>query len=151
MNAASTGEAPKIHLHLIAPPSTQLIPVLSWGTSVTRLGDFFKVPGKKFSCKSIPKVLWILFVLFWKVQFSSSLRACLFYETILTTILMSLKLAIFISLQKTSLWAQMAILNVATSGKFSSDRTIAEYGREIWWDFIWFRTIPVWPDVGGKK
>ena len=26
----------------------------------------------------------------------------------------------------------MAIMNIATSGKFSSDRTIAEYGREIW-------------------
>jgi len=30
------------------------------------------------------------------------------------------------------LWAKMAIMNVASSGKFSSDRTIAEYGREIW-------------------
>lgn len=29
-------------------------------------------------------------------------------------------------------WAQMAILNVAGSGKFSSDRTIAEYARDIW-------------------
>jgi starch phosphorylase len=29
-------------------------------------------------------------------------------------------------------WAKMAILNIATSGKFSSDRTIADYGREIW-------------------
>jgi starch phosphorylase len=29
-------------------------------------------------------------------------------------------------------WARMAILNVASSGKFSSDRTIAEYAREIW-------------------
>merc|ERR1712212_1315784 len=29
-------------------------------------------------------------------------------------------------------WAKMAILNVTASGKFSSDRTIAEYGREIW-------------------
>ncbi len=29
-------------------------------------------------------------------------------------------------------WACMAILNVAGSGKFSSDRTIAEYAREIW-------------------
>ena len=26
----------------------------------------------------------------------------------------------------------MAIMNIASSGKFSSDRTIAEYGREIW-------------------
>ena len=29
-------------------------------------------------------------------------------------------------------WANKAILNVASSGKFSSDRTIAEYARDIW-------------------
>jgi glycogen phosphorylase len=29
-------------------------------------------------------------------------------------------------------WARKAILNVAHSGKFSSDRTIAEYATEIW-------------------
>jgi len=29
-------------------------------------------------------------------------------------------------------WAQKAILNVAASGKFASDRTIAEYAAEIW-------------------
>ena len=29
-------------------------------------------------------------------------------------------------------WARVAILNVAASGKFSSDRTIAEYAKEIW-------------------
>ncbi len=29
-------------------------------------------------------------------------------------------------------WARKAILNVACSGKFSSDRTIAEYARDIW-------------------
>ena len=29
-------------------------------------------------------------------------------------------------------WAQKAILNVAASGKFSSDRTISEYAGEIW-------------------
>jgi len=29
-------------------------------------------------------------------------------------------------------WAEMAINNIASSGKFSSDRTIAEYATEIW-------------------
>jgi len=29
-------------------------------------------------------------------------------------------------------WAGKAILNIASSGKFSSDRTIAEYNRDIW-------------------
>jgi starch phosphorylase len=29
-------------------------------------------------------------------------------------------------------WASQAILNVAGSGKFSSDRTIADYASEIW-------------------
>ena len=29
-------------------------------------------------------------------------------------------------------WARKAILNVAGSGRFSSDRTIAEYADQIW-------------------
>ena len=29
-------------------------------------------------------------------------------------------------------WAKMAILNIANSGKFSSDRTIEDYVRDIW-------------------
>lgn len=36
------------------------------------------------------------------------------------------------ALQNQSKWAEMAIHNIASSGKFSSDRTIIEYGREIW-------------------
>ena len=37
-----------------------------------------------------------------------------------------------ITFQNSSLWAKMSICNIASSGKFSSDRTIAEYAREIW-------------------
>jgi glycogen phosphorylase len=39
-------------------------------------------------------------------------------------------------------WARMAILNVARSGKFSADRTIHEYARDIWH----LQTCPVGPD-----
>merc|ERR1739844_165402 len=39
-------------------------------------------------------------------------------------------------------WAKMAVLNVASSGKFRSDRTIAEYGREIWGVEPSFETLP---------
>ncbi len=31
-----------------------------------------------------------------------------------------------------SRWAKMAIMNIANSGKFSSDRTISQYAEEIW-------------------
>ncbi len=34
--------------------------------------------------------------------------------------------------QDTSAWARMVMLNTAKSGKFSSDRTIEEYAKEIW-------------------
>ena len=29
-------------------------------------------------------------------------------------------------------WAHKVILNIAASGKFSSDRTISEYAKDIW-------------------
>ena len=29
-------------------------------------------------------------------------------------------------------WAQKAIVNIASSGRFSTDRTITEYATEIW-------------------
>jgi starch phosphorylase len=34
--------------------------------------------------------------------------------------------------QKPNDWTKVAIYNIAASGKFSSDRTIAEYARQIW-------------------
>ncbi|HSV95619.1 MAG TPA: glycogen/starch/alpha-glucan phosphorylase [Spirochaetota bacterium] len=42
-------------------------------------------------------------------------------------------------------WARMSILNVARIGKFSSDRTIAEYCRDIW------GAVPVPIELGRKK
>ena len=36
------------------------------------------------------------------------------------------------AIHATAVWARKAILNVARIGKFSSDRTVAEYAREIW-------------------
>jgi len=39
------------------------------------------------------------------------------------------------------LWVRKAILNVARMGRFSSDRTVAEYAREIW-NLNTFRDIP---------
>ena len=36
------------------------------------------------------------------------------------------------SLQDRQKWLQMVIKNIASVGKFSSDRTINEYARDIW-------------------
>lgn len=40
--------------------------------------------------------------------------------------------AIDVAYRNQDAWAKMAILNVAKSGKFSSDRTIRQYAEEIW-------------------
>ena len=37
-----------------------------------------------------------------------------------------------ICMRNAKAWTRKAILNVASSGKFSSDRTIAEYAADIW-------------------
>jgi|TARA_B110000881_G_scaffold70704_1_gene61285 starch phosphorylase len=42
-------------------------------------------------------------------------------------------------------WTRMSILNTAAAGKFSSDRTIAEYARDIW------KLEPVKVELQGKK
>ncbi|MEI7817837.1 MAG: glycogen/starch/alpha-glucan phosphorylase, partial [Desulfuromonadales bacterium] len=34
--------------------------------------------------------------------------------------------------QQPNRWARTSILNTAAMGKFSSDRTVAEYASEIW-------------------
>lgn len=39
---------------------------------------------------------------------------------------------LFLCLQNQAKWLEMSINNIASSGKFSSDRTIEEYAREIW-------------------
>lgn len=39
---------------------------------------------------------------------------------------------VFLILQNSKEWTKMVIRNIAASGKFSSDRTIKEYARDIW-------------------
>ena len=41
-------------------------------------------------------------------------------------------------------WTRMSILNTAASGRFSSDRTIAEYNQDIW-------KLKALPPVTGEK
>lgn len=42
------------------------------------------------------------------------------------------KITFYFNPQNPLAWAKKALLNIAASGKFSSDRTISEYAREIW-------------------
>lgn len=35
-------------------------------------------------------------------------------------------------MQNSKAWTKMVIRNIAAAGKFSSDRTIKEYARDIW-------------------
>jgi len=51
----------------------------------------------------------------------------------------------------TSKWAEMAINNIASSGKFSSDRTITEYAREIWGMEPSFEKLPDPHGLNGVK
>lgn len=44
--------------------------------------------------------------------------------------------------QNQDAWTRMALLNIAASGKFSSDRTIEEYAREIWGVEPWYDSLP---------
>jgi glycogen phosphorylase len=39
---------------------------------------------------------------------------------------------IVVAYENTKLWSKMALINIANSGKFSSDRTIEDYVRDIW-------------------
>ena len=55
----------------------------------------------------------------------------------------------FIFFQDQALWAKMAILNVAAMSKFSSDRIIAEYCREIWGIEPSWEALPK-PQVAGS-
>jgi len=48
-------------------------------------------------------------------------------------------------------WMKMAIMNIASSGKFSSDRTIAEYAREIWGVEPSWEKLPAPHEAGEKE
>jgi len=48
-------------------------------------------------------------------------------------------------------WMKMCIMNIASSGKFSSDRTIAEYAREIWGVEPSWEKLPAPHEAGEKE
>jgi len=56
-----------------------------------------------------------------------------------------------ITYNNTRKWAEMAINNIASSGKFSSDRTITEYAREIWGMEPSFEKLPDPHGLNGVK
>uniref|UniRef100_A0A023GNU4 Alpha-1,4 glucan phosphorylase n=1 Tax=Amblyomma triste TaxID=251400 RepID=A0A023GNU4_AMBTT len=48
-------------------------------------------------------------------------------------------------------WTKMALLNIASSGKFSSDRTICEYAREIWGVEPTWEKLPAPHEIKGDE
>lgn len=48
-------------------------------------------------------------------------------------------------------WTKMSLLNIASSGKFSSDRTICEYAREIWGVEPTWEKLPTPYEVKGDE
>ena len=44
----------------------------------------------------------------------------------------SIYIIVLYGLQNQERWIEMTVLNIAASGKFSSDRTITQYATEIW-------------------
>ena len=44
----------------------------------------------------------------------------------------ALEYIVFMLLQNQEKWLRKSLMNIAASGKFSSDRTISQYAREIW-------------------
>jgi len=37
-----------------------------------------------------------------------------------------------VTVQDADKWLKMSLMNIAASGKFSSDRTISDYAKDIW-------------------
>lgn len=71
------------------------------------------------------KVLWIFCTFFlWHIAYKCWKIACC------NDLRVSHNL--YVSLQEPLKWAHKCVMNIAASGKFSSDRTITEYAREIW-------------------
>lgn len=68
---------------------------------------------------------------FKKINFVLRVSFCLQKMAKIDILIVYCKIAYW-SFQDESKWVEMAIHNIASSGKFSSDRTIEEYAREIW-------------------